>query len=852
AEVQLKNLSPAERQLFVESDAKEWSAMTATGAARVLSPDESPLARRRHPDRILSSRMVRRFKPSEGVGSMPTAKSRWRVHGHQDPGGESLQVYAPTPQSETIMVALQVIAAIGWELGIADAKNAFCQSNRLDRPKGAFYVEACAGLNLPPETLIELVAPVCGLNDAPLLWHRTLAGYLEELGFVRSLLEPCLWLQRSASGKLQALILIEVDDLIVSGDKVVLAALKESLFARFKFGKWEVGEADYAGRHVKQVGSKITVDQEKYIREQLSSIVIPKDRRSKPEELLTSSEIASYRATVAQIQWLARESRPDLAGSASLLAAALPSPSIEEALMANKVVKFLRAFASQYITIWNLDPLSTAFVTASDAGGPGSARRGGAQAGWLVFAADAAIPQNHRARELKPQELQALSRVCSGALGGPNRPRDAGCEASREELRSYCMALSAATSEGTRRGGHPADYAPPAPALPPAFHAAAQQIDGEPCLLRARPHALSPPYLEELSYSGRWASPLAGTPRDEEADPSPWAVDALPPEGFPQGPWPALGCRDEATGRGARAEAKLHPRIVNKVARAVPQPRAAAPPARDPRRAEPAASALHPLAPVAAQGVPMRSISEFPISVAAEHYQVPPDRALYPHPFGEVSPWDGQQFRCSVKNSFLHFSDGHQHQDRRVHGHREGGLLAALQLGSEPLPGRAHGRLAQAQPRAPHRAGAAGDPPTGTRSTPSCGHSTLTGARPGACRRSRRGCSPRTPREITSPPAGPWRQPWQPRASSEPQSEPRSGSRFGSLNSDCRGEVLQYRLLSSVGLAVLARIGLPALACLHSRWGAGRAARCQGVLLAASRQLRATRSQGKPIRTCTA
>eukprot|EP00959_Pyramimonas_sp_CCMP1952_P089619 1874921-Pyramimonas_sp.AAC.1 len=80
---------------------------------------------------------------------------------------------------------------MNWVLHVADAKNAFCQSNRLERPNGAIYVEPCAGLTLPPGSLIELVAPVYGLNDAPLLWHRTITDFLVSLGFEKSLLEPC-------------------------------------------------------------------------------------------------------------------------------------------------------------------------------------------------------------------------------------------------------------------------------------------------------------------------------------------------------------------------------------------------------------------------------------------------------------------------------------------------------------------------------------------------------------------------------------------------------------------------------------------------------------------------------------
>eukprot|EP00959_Pyramimonas_sp_CCMP1952_P107470 2246982-Pyramimonas_sp.AAC.1 len=111
---------------------------------------------------------------------------------------------------------------MSWVLNIADAENAFCQSNLLERPNGAIYVETCSGLSLPVGSLIELVAPVCGLNGAPLLWRRTLADFLSPLGFVKSLLEPCLWLKRGKLGGLEAPVLIEVDDLLLSGEETAM------------------------------------------------------------------------------------------------------------------------------------------------------------------------------------------------------------------------------------------------------------------------------------------------------------------------------------------------------------------------------------------------------------------------------------------------------------------------------------------------------------------------------------------------------------------------------------------------------------------------------------------------------
>eukprot|EP00959_Pyramimonas_sp_CCMP1952_P028671 601460-Pyramimonas_sp.AAC.1 len=137
------------------------------------------------------------------------------------------------------MVTLQAVCSLGWQLEIADAKNAFCQSDRLARPKGSIFCELCSGFNLKSGSLIKLIAPVYGLNDAPPLWHRTLTSYLASEGFQKSLLEPCLWAKRSSLGEPRAIILIEVDDLIVAAHTSERDSLREKLQARFKFGKWK-------------------------------------------------------------------------------------------------------------------------------------------------------------------------------------------------------------------------------------------------------------------------------------------------------------------------------------------------------------------------------------------------------------------------------------------------------------------------------------------------------------------------------------------------------------------------------------------------------------------------------------
>ena len=96
-EISLKDLNAEEKKLFNESDELEWNSILKTKAVRVVTGREADYVREKMGSRIISSRMVRRRKPLEKLGSWK-AKSRWCLHGHSDPDTGSLVTYAPTPQ----------------------------------------------------------------------------------------------------------------------------------------------------------------------------------------------------------------------------------------------------------------------------------------------------------------------------------------------------------------------------------------------------------------------------------------------------------------------------------------------------------------------------------------------------------------------------------------------------------------------------------------------------------------------------------------------------------------------------------------------------------------------------------
>ena len=218
SEVKPKDLDDEGRKKFQKSDHNEWDSIVSSGSVRIMSLEESKLVEAKRPDRIMGSRMVRRWKGQEGTFADAVAKSRWCVRGDQDPDLTRLDTYAPTPQGETLSTFLLLVVSLGMSLSMADCKNAFCQSKALTRKWGPLYVRPCTGIPLQPGQLVELVAPVYGLNDAPAAWRQTLTEFLVSEGYRKSMLDPCLYLKHRSDNSLHSLVLIEVDDLAIGCD----------------------------------------------------------------------------------------------------------------------------------------------------------------------------------------------------------------------------------------------------------------------------------------------------------------------------------------------------------------------------------------------------------------------------------------------------------------------------------------------------------------------------------------------------------------------------------------------------------------------------------------------------------
>eukprot|EP00959_Pyramimonas_sp_CCMP1952_P293371 6135377-Pyramimonas_sp.AAC.1 len=98
------------------------------------------------------------------------------------------------------------------------------------------------------------------------------------------------------------MMLLEVDDsMIGSADTSSRDWLRKLLESRFKFGKYRdchSGPADFAGRRITFMDQKITVDQEKYILEEIRPLSMAKGSMSDKDAELLPDELRALRSLV--------------------------------------------------------------------------------------------------------------------------------------------------------------------------------------------------------------------------------------------------------------------------------------------------------------------------------------------------------------------------------------------------------------------------------------------------------------------------------------------------------------------------------------------------------------------------
>ncbi|CAL1132850.1 unnamed protein product [Cladocopium goreaui] len=404
-EVDMKKESAEDLKEWKQFDKAEWNKIIESGAVKLLSVEESrkvkqQLAQEGRSSRILPTKIARRYKPSEQPGVPASKKSRLCLRGDLDPDIMGLEKFSPTVTTMNLAVMMQIAANAGMSGAIGDFKNAFCQSQPLERKEGPLYFrqppEGIEGVD--PECIAVIIAGCYGLVDAPLHWRKSLTDFLKTLNYQQSKLDPCIY-KIYKGNQIEGMIAIEVDDLFMVGGEMhseQMAKLRD----RFTFGKWvdlksTPEGAMFNGRRLRQTAEgEFQIDMQKFIEERLQEVRLEKGRATQKKSEANDTEKSLMRAACGSLNWLSKEGRPDLSGPASLLSSKLATAKVEDVMALNDVIRSVKKVPELCIRIQPLVNMKFGVVSDASFGNDGMH----SQSGQIILSYEDGLQQNKRVR----------------------------------------------------------------------------------------------------------------------------------------------------------------------------------------------------------------------------------------------------------------------------------------------------------------------------------------------------------------------------------------------------------------------------------------------------------------------
>eukprot|EP00435_Cladocopium_sp_Y103_P068193 s512_g31.t1 len=357
-EITYGRLDHNNKKKFDKAISKEIQNNLKSGAYEVLSREESEKIRREKGHLIMKSRYVlveKAVEPHEievirgeglllddETGEMLKAKARHVMKGYSEANAENLESTTPQVAKDSVIFTLQMLASHQWRIGHLDFTQAFHSGDQIERELYcSLPPEGIPGLH--PRQILRLRKTCYGLTDGPYAWYRHLSKVLESRGYQKSRADPCLFqLFDKEHQKLTGVIALATDDMLHGGEEEHWKNM-EWLRSQYKMGKFTTGDGKFTGKHIEQrPNGAILLHQRSYIEDKVNLIPIDRKRKRQRYSKCNASEINQLRALLGALAWVAKETRPDVAGRVALLQQSMPQPMIRDIVEANSVATELK------------------------------------------------------------------------------------------------------------------------------------------------------------------------------------------------------------------------------------------------------------------------------------------------------------------------------------------------------------------------------------------------------------------------------------------------------------------------------------------------------------------------------
>ena len=274
----------------------------------------------------ISVRWIVTEKMKNGI---PHVKARLVARGFEEESSE-LRKDSPTCSKASLRILMAVASSKNWQCRSLDVKSAYLQGDKISRD---IY------LIPPPEfnngTLWKLHRTVYGLVDAARAWYLKVKQELVKIGFKVSEYDKGFFTYRR-NEIVEGIVCVHIDDFLYCGSDYFISKVMCKVSDMFSIGSRSTGSFKYVGLNIAS-GKEGSIEQFDYA-SSLKKVPVSRARLNNKKSDLSEREKSEYRALVGQLNWLATQTRPDIAFDVCFLSGSFKNATVADLVKLNKLV----------------------------------------------------------------------------------------------------------------------------------------------------------------------------------------------------------------------------------------------------------------------------------------------------------------------------------------------------------------------------------------------------------------------------------------------------------------------------------------------------------------------------------
>lgn len=308
-------------------------------------------------------------------------KARLVARGFEE-DSSNLQKDSPTCAKESVKLAVAIAATKGWSCKSLDVKAAYLQGKQINRD---IYLKP------PPDydqsCIWKLNKTVYGLCDAARAWYMRVKEQLIDIGLIMCKYDHAMF-SYVVNGTLEGLICLYVDDFLYCGTSTFENEIISRVSESFQVGNSESGAFKYIGINVvTKPDNKFSLDQLNYC-STIKPLKLSSARLNNKKSELNEDERTQFRSLLGQLNWVATQTRPDIAFDVCELSGSVQKATVGDIVRLNKVISRVTSECLK-IGVPRMNRIEDCVLECYTDSSFANLSGGGSQGGHIIFLKDA-------------------------------------------------------------------------------------------------------------------------------------------------------------------------------------------------------------------------------------------------------------------------------------------------------------------------------------------------------------------------------------------------------------------------------------------------------------------------------